>query len=110
MISCSQLLLDMIGKILQRGIASADGMIRAALPDQSETIGLTYLGNVKVLTVKTFFDCEACNSNPIPILKFGGPNILISLKIKITDRAYLRCSPMGTFAILSFFVISPINK
>jgi hypothetical protein len=43
MISCSQLLLDMIGKIIERGIASADGMIRAALSDQSETIGLTGL-------------------------------------------------------------------
>jgi hypothetical protein len=51
MIPYSQLLLDIIEKILKRGIAPADGMIRAVLFDQWETI--------KVRTIKTFFDCEA---------------------------------------------------
>lgn len=75
MISCSQLLLDMIGKILERGIAPADGMIRAALSDQSETIGLTDLENVKVLTIKTLFDCGACNSYSARPGRTGGHKI-----------------------------------
>jgi hypothetical protein len=64
MISCSQLLLDMIRKF-KKGHVSDGRITRPALVDQSQTIGLIDLENVKVCTIKSFFDCKAYNSQPI---------------------------------------------
>jgi len=77
MISYSQLLLDMIGKILERGIAPADGMIRAVLFDQSETIEFTLICEMKkcsplkpsLIVKHSIADRQHSSENPLCILQ-----------------------------------------